>query len=145
MQLSADQRQQLLDLPRTSESKARVRTSAHILLLADRSQGHQRTDAQVAEAAVCSKPTVTTIRARFQRGGLAETLREGPWPGSTPKVTGEVEAQLVLLACSTPPEGHARWTLRLLADKMVELGYIDAIIHVTAGEHPKKTNCTLGR
>lgn len=145
VQLSADQRQQLLDLLRTGEGKARTRTRAHILLLADRSQGHQRTDAQVAEAALCSERTVTTIRARFQRGGLEEALREGPWPRSTPKVTGEVEARLVMLACSVPPEGHSRWTLRLLADKMVELGYIDAISHVTVGEHLKKTNCSLGK
>ena len=144
VQLSADQRQQLLDLLRTGESKARARTRAHILLLADRSRGHQRTDAQVAEAALCSERTVTTVRARFQSGGLEQALSEGPWPRSTGKVTGEVEAQLVLMACSAPPEGHSRWTLRLLADKMVELGYIDAISHVTVGEHLKKTNYSLG-
>jgi transposase len=145
VQLRADQRQQLLALLRTGEGKARTRTRAHVLLLADRSQGQQRTDAQVAEAALCAERTVATVRARFQSGGLDEALREGPWPGSTPKVTGEVEAQLVMLACSAPPEGRARWTLRLLADKMVELGYIAAISHVTVGDHLKKTHCSLGK
>ena len=62
-----------------------------------------------------------------------------------PKLTGEVEAKLTMLACSEPPQGHARWTLRLLANQMVELGYIDEVSHVTVREWLKKTNSSLGK
>jgi len=68
---------------------------------------------------------------RFLQGGLQAALYDKGWPGAPPKFTGEVEAKLTMLACSEPPEGAARWTLRLLADKMVELGYVDSMSHVT--------------
>ena len=63
----------------------------------------------------------------------------------TKKVDGDIEAKLVALCCSEPPEGFAKWSLRLLADKMVELSYIDYISHVTVGEILKKTNLSPGR
>jgi len=72
------------------------------------------------------------------RGGVPAALYDKGWPGAPPRFTGEVQAQLTMLACSDPPEGAARWTLRLLADKMVELGYVDSISHVTVGEILKK-------
>lgn len=75
---------------------------------------------------------------RFLRGGVPAALYDKGWPGAPPRFTGEVQAQLTMLACSDPPEGAARWTLRLLADKMVELGYVDSISHVTVGEILKK-------
>jgi len=59
-------------------------------------------------------------------------------------VTGEIEAKLIVLACSQPPAGYARWTLRLLADRVIELGYLDYISHVTVGEVLKKTNSSRG-
>jgi putative transposase len=71
-------------------------------------------------------------------------LYDKGWPGPPPKFTGEVEAQLTMLACSDPPEGAARWTLRLLANRMIELGYVDYISHVTVRELLKKTNCSPG-
>lgn len=61
------------------------------------------------------------------------------------KIDGEVEAQLVRLCCSEPPEGRVRWTLRMLADKLVELRYVDSISHVAVGEVLKKTNLSPGR
>jgi hypothetical protein len=71
-------------------------------------------------------------------------LNDKGWPGATPKFTGEVEAQLTMLACSDPPEGDARWTLRLLADQMIELGYVEYISHVTVRDLLKKTGLSLG-
>ena len=76
--------------------------------------------------------------------GLQAALYEKPRPGQAPKVTGEIEAKLIMLACSQPPEGHARWTLRLLAGRVIELGYLDYVSHVTVGEVLKKTNSSLG-
>ena len=80
------------------------------------------------------------VRRRFLSGGLQAALSDKGWPGASPKFTGEVEAKLVMFACSEPPEGAARWTLRLLADKMVELHSVDSMSHVTVGEILKKRN-----
>jgi hypothetical protein len=85
------------------------------------------------------------MRRRYNAGGLPLALNDKGWPGAVPKLTGEVEAKLTMLACSEPPAGHARWTLRLLADQMVELGYIDEVSHVTVREWLKKTNSSLGK
>lgn len=84
------------------------------------------------------------IRRRYLEGGLPLALTDKGWPGAQPKLTGEVEANLTLLACSRPPTGHARWTLRLLAEQMVELGYVDEVSHVTIREWLKKANSSLG-
>ena len=75
----------------------------------------------------------------LSRGRPAAALNDKGWPGAKPKLTGEVEAKLTMLACSEPPKGHARWTLRLLANQMVELGYVEDVSHVTVGEWLKKT------
>ena len=93
---------------------------------------------------MCDKTTVVNVRRRFLTGGLPAALYDKPRPGAKPKVTGEIEAQLIRLACSTPPEGRGRWTLRLLAERLVELEYVDYISHVTVGEVLKKTNLSLG-
>lgn len=145
IELTTEQRSELEQLIHAGNSSARKQTRARILLLSDRGTGQKRTSREVAAAVMCSLGTVHNIRHRFVEGGLASALYEKPRPGSAPKVTGEVEAKLVMLACSKPPEGHARWTLRLLARKMVELEYIDAISYVTVREHLKKTNCALGK
>jgi hypothetical protein len=121
-----------------------MQTRARILLLSDRSQGQKRTDQAVAEAVLCSLSTVGNIRRRFLAGGLAGALYDKGWPGAAPRFTGEVEAQLTVLACSDPPEGAARWTLRLLADRLIELGHVDYISHVTVRELLKKTNSSPG-
>jgi transposase len=98
----------------------------------------------VAAALLCSPSTVANVRRRFNQGGLSAALYEKPRPGQKPKVTGDIEAKLTMLACSQPPEGHARWTLRLLAEQMIELEYIDYVSHVTVGEVLKKTKLSPG-
>jgi len=144
IELTTEQRTELERLIRTGDAPARTHTRARILLLSDRSQGQKRTDQAVADAALCSKSTVINVRRRFLAGGLQAALYDKGWPGAPPKFTGEVEARLTMLACSEPPEGAARWTLRLLADQMVELGYVDSISHVTVRELLKKTKSSPG-
>jgi transposase len=144
IQLDADERRQLEQLIHAGNAPARKQTRARILLLSDQSQGQKRLDQDVADAALCSLSTVRSIRRRYFAGGLPRALDDKGWPGAKPKLTGEVEAKLILLACSEPPKGHARWTLRLLADQMVELGYVDDVSHVTVRDWLKKTNLNLG-
>jgi transposase len=145
IRLTSDQRQELEGMVRAGESSARTLTRARILLLTDQGRSPRRTDQEIASALLCSPSTVRGIRRRFHKEGLQAALHDRPRPGAVPRVTGEVEAQLAMLACSTPPEGHVRWTLRLLADEMVRLEYIDRISHVTVREHLKKTNYSPGR
>jgi hypothetical protein len=140
IELAKEQRTELEQLIRSGHAPARTHTRARILLLSDRSQGQKRTDQAVADAVLCSLKTVRNIRRRFLAGGVTVALNDKGWPGATPKFTGEVEAKLTVLACSDPPDGFARWTLRLLADQMIELGYVEYISHVTVRELLKKTS-----
>lgn len=144
IKLTETQRAELEQLIYAGNSPARKQTRARILLLSDRSCGQKRTDQEVADAVLCSTSTIRNIRRRFVACGLPAALDDKGWPGATPKFTGEVEAQLTVLACSDPPEGAARWTLRLLADRMIELGYVSYISHVTVRDLLKKTGLSLG-
>lgn len=144
IELNEEQRAELERLIHAGNAPARKQTRARILLLSDRSQGQKRTDQEVAEAVLCSTSTVRSMRRRFVAGGLPGALNDKGWPGATPRFTGEVQAKLTLLACSDPPQGAARWSLRLLADKMIELGYVEYISHVTVRELLKKTGLSLG-
>ena len=135
--LTDEQRDHLQTLTHSGSAPARTQTRARVLLLTDRSQGTRRTDAQVAEAALCSPGTVGNVRRRFATGGLEAALKDRPLPGKAPKITGDIEAHLVTLACSDPTDAEARWTLRLLADRVVELGLLDSLSHVTVGTRLK--------
>lgn len=142
--LDEEERILLTELIRNDETTSRVQTRARVLLLADRSQGQTRTLGTVADAAFCSISTVRNIKRNYLKGDLKAALYERFRPGAEPKFTGETEAQLVVLACSDPPEGHARWTLRLLADQLIEREVVDTISHVTVGTMLKKMNYNLG-
>jgi hypothetical protein len=144
IELTENQRQELDHVIHAGNASARTQTRARILLLSDRSQGQKRTDQAVADAVLCSLKTVRNIRRRFLAGGVAASLHDKGRPGAPPKFTGEVEALLTVLACSDPPDGFARWTLRLLADQMIELGHVEYISHVTVRELLKKTSSSLG-
>jgi len=142
--LSKENRQELESLIRSGESSARTQTRARILLLTDESQKKKKGTEEIASALMCSLPTITNIRKKFVGGGLENALYDQPRPGAIPKITGEIEAQLTLLACSAPPEGRARWTLQLLADKLVELKLLDSISDVAVMHRLKKMNLSLG-
>jgi hypothetical protein len=106
IELDEQERRELEQLIRSGESAARQQTRARILLLSDRSQGQKRPDQEVADAVLCHVSTVGNIRRRYLEGGLPLALTDKGWPGAQPKLTGEVEANLTLLACSRPPTGH---------------------------------------
>jgi putative transposase len=132
------ERQELEQLIRTGNASARTHAHARILLLCDRSQGQRRIDAQVAEAVLCSTGTVFNVRKRFLTEGLHSALHAKSGGGAVPKITGEVEAKLVMLACSAPPEGHKQWTLRLLGDSLIELGLLESITEAAICKRLKK-------
>ena len=142
--LSKEERQGLEALIRAGNAPARTQTRARILLLSDESQAKPKTGKEIASALLCALPTVTNIRRKFAEGGIPKALYDRPRPGQTPKITGEIEAQLITLACSQPPEGKARWTLQMLADKLVELKLVDSISDVAVMKRLKKTNSNPG-
>jgi transposase len=142
--LSKEDRQELESLIRSGESSARTQTRARILLLTDESQKKKKGTEEIASVLMCSLPTITNIRKKFVEGGLEKALYDKPRPGAIPKITGEIEAQLTMLACSAPPEGRSRWTLQLLADKLVELKLVDSISDVAVMKRLKKMNLSLG-
>jgi transposase len=142
--LSTENRQELERLIRSGESSARTQTRARILLLTDENQKKKKGAEEIASVLMCSLPTITNIRKKFVEGGLENALYDKARPGAIPKITGEVEAQLTLLACSAPPEGRARWTLQLLADRLVELKLVDSLSDVAVMHRLKKMNLSLG-
>lgn len=144
VRLSGVEHEQLSTLVRSGNSSARTLTRARILLLADRERQPKRSYKEIAGALLCSVSTVGSICRRYAQEGLAAALREKARPGAAPKITGDIEAKLVMLACSEPPEGRVRWTLRLLAEQMVELGYVESISNVAVYKRLKKTTLNLG-
>jgi hypothetical protein len=142
--LTDEQRKHLQDLITSGNAPARTQTRARILLLCDHSQGRPPTAQQIAAALLCNKNTIGNVRRRFVAEGLPTALYDKPRPGQTPKITGEIEAHLIALCCSPPPAGKARWTLRLLAQQMVELGHLDTISDVALMKRLKKTNWLPG-
>jgi len=142
--LTTENRQELESLIRSGESSARTQTRARILLLTNENQKKKKGAEEIASVLMCSLPTITNIRKKFVEGGLENALYDQVRPGATPKITGEIEAQLTMLACSTPPEGRSRWTLQLLADRLVELKLVDSISDVAVMHRLKKMNLSLG-
>jgi DNA-binding transcriptional ArsR family regulator len=121
---------------------ARKLTHARILLKADQSpQGPGWVDEKIAEAVETSQPTVSRVRKQYFEEGLEAALdRRPPNRVYHRKLDGEQEARLLALACGEPPEGQARWSLRLLADKLVELEVVDEVSYQTVRRTLKKTN-----
>ena len=142
--LKPNERIELEQLIKSGRQSTRVLSRARVLLLLDRSQGQARKISDVADAVLLTSSTVYQIKRRYFEEGLS--LQDKPRPGRPiTKMTGEVEAHLVALTCSDPPEGYDRWTLRLLADKLVSLDLVDSISHVAVSETLKKMNLSLGR
>lgn len=143
--LTASERDQLLQLIDGGQSAARTLTRARILLMADRSQDEQKTYQEIGKVLFCHEDRISRICRRYVQEGLEAALTERPRTGAPPKITGDIEARLVLLACSDPPDGRTRWTLRLLAEQMVALGHVDSISNVTVYDRLKKTRLNPGR
>lgn len=141
VKLSKDQREKLRKSTSCGTISARTFKRARVLLLAD--EAHEKgskTDEEIAEQVDTSISTVGRVRRRFAEEGLEAALIEKPRPGKPRTFHGKQRAAVTALASSDPPEGRGRWTLRLLADKLVELNIVESISHKTVGEILKKTN-----
>jgi transposase len=144
VRLTAEQRHELEQLAATGERAAATSTRARILLKADADRGGW-TDDRIAEALDISAGTAARIRKKFVQQGLeAAVRRKRPTGRQYRKLDGAQEAQLAALACSPPPEGEARWTMKLLADKLVELEVVGGIDPATVCRVLKKTRSSRG-
>ncbi len=139
--LSETEQQELKRLIAAGTAPARKLTHARILLKADQStEGPGWVDEKVAQAVEVSQPTVARVRKQYFEEGLEAALnRRPPKREYHRKLDGEQEARLLALACSEPPEGQARWSLRLLADRLVELEVVEEVSYQTVRRTLKKT------
>ena len=153
VRLSEEERTALEKMTRSGTGKARQITRARILLMADPNQAAFKTQEQSAHALGISPVTVRLLPFVACAGAslnkavkrrLWSARGERPRPGQKPKITGEIEARLVTLACSEPPEGKSRWTVRLLRDELIRLEVIPDISHVAVHQALKKTNLSRG-
>ncbi len=140
IELSEQDKEQLTEIITTGRRTALTILRANILLASDKRNDKYMTVAEIAEVYHTTATTVQNVRSSYCEKGLEATLnrKKRETPPVPAKVTGEVEAHIIALACGEPPEGYSKWTLRLLADKTVELGYIDSISHVTVSNVLKK-------
>lgn len=143
VKLTPEERDQLEKMLSSGTERARKLTRARILLKAD--QGW--TDEAISEALDVGRATVERLRRRFVEEGLEAALSRRPTTREYERLLdGQAEAHLIALACSAPPEGHTRWTLRMLAEKLVALEQVDieSVSHETVRQVLKKTNSSRG-
>ena len=147
VRLTPDERKMLFELIDKGRASKEKLNRARILLKADcGEEGENWDDHKIAEALYVTEKTVFNTRQSFVEDGLENTIERNIQKNRKKKIIqGEEEAYLVALTCGEPPTGHCKWTLRLLADKMVELEYVDRISHVTVGDALKKTKLSLGQ
>lgn len=146
IRLTEEEQEKLHQLCAKGKAPARSIRRAQILLWADenRPEGKLK-DKEIAQQLQIHTNTVHLVRKCFVEQGLQKTLerKKRLTPPNPPKVTGELEARIIALSCSEPPPGRSRWTLRLLADKAVELHYIDSLSYDTVDRILKKANLSL--
>lgn len=138
--LSSPEKKKLKAIISTGKNKAVVIRRAHILLKSDEG----KTDAEISAMLYVSEQTIRRTRLRYVTDGLSAALEDKPHPKPAPKLDVEQEAHLVAITCSTPPAGHARWTLELLQKRLIADGIIDSIAPSTVRLLLKKTNSSLG-
>ena len=142
--LTDTERTELREIISKNKAKRSTIINAYILLKADRTCGW--TNAYIALAYEVSTKKVEQLKKRFVEEGFEAALYRKPVTNAhRRKITGDEEAHLIALYCSQAPEGHERWTLRMLADKMVELDIVDAVSHETIRRTLKKMNLNLGK
>lgn len=145
IQLTDEQRKTLRALVRTGTHSAHTRTRAHILLRADADGPDAWPDERIAEALGLCRMTISRVRQQFAAEGLDATLHKKKASGRQyRKLDGQQEAQLIALACSPAPDGRARWTMKLLADKLVEMEIVEGIDPATVWRTLKKTTSSRG-
>jgi hypothetical protein len=141
VRLSSEEREYLLELVSKGSTTAKSIMHANVLLTADENNpGSRKSEVEIAELFHVNQQTVHAIRKLFSEKGLETAIgrKKRETPPIEAKITGEVEAKIIALSCSTPPPGRSKWSLRLLADKAVELQYIDSISHEAVGRLLKK-------
>jgi biotin operon repressor len=145
--LSREERDTLKKIIASGRGPARMFTRARILLKADQGDhGPNWSDEQISDALDITVQTIERVRKQLIEEGFDAVLsrRQYTQKVSRKKIDGNVEAHLIALSCSEPPKGYVRWTLRLLADKIVELGYVETISHEAIRQTLKKTNLSRG-
>lgn len=145
--LTKEERESLM--ANTRQGKQTAKKVIHSLILLNVDQGpyneNRQTNEQICNVLKTGMRTIDRVKQRFVLEGLDAALGVAPTSRVyEKKVDGETEARLVSIACSEPPQGFCRWSLRLLADRMVELNYVDEISHETVRKVLKKTNLSLG-
>jgi transposase len=140
IQLSAEEKSELEQFVSQGQRSARAIKRAHILLQRDAGQSVKATSAVVG----VSQATVYNICNQYLSEGVSATLAEKPRSGQPPRLNVRQQAAVTMLACSDPPTGHGRWTIRLLADKAVEVAIVEQIAPETIRQFLKKTNLSLG-
>lgn len=135
VELSTDELRSLKTILRRGTTTARRQRRARILDLLHRG----RHPTSVAATLSVSLPTVFNIKRRYLEEGFGSALEDKPRTGAPQRIQGSARARITALACSEAPEGHARWTLRLLADRAVKLGFVDSISHNAVRQVLKKT------
>ncbi len=145
VRLLPEERSSLLDLVSKGSAAAKSIMHANVLLAADENHpSGRKSEGEIAELYHVNKQTVHTIRRKCSENGVEVAVgrKKRDTPPIEPKITGDVEAKVIALSCSSPPMGRSRWSLRLLADKAVELQYIDSISHEAIGRLLKKRTQT---
>lgn len=135
IELSKEEQSSLKTFFRSGKSSNRQQTRARILDLLSK----KTTPPEIARLLRCTTTTVYNVKRRFLGEGLESALTERARSGKPPVISGEARARITALACSQAPAGHARWTLRLLADKAVELGFVEQVSHQKVKQILKKT------
>jgi len=142
VELEAAQRTELEQITRKGSHRSVKVVNALILLNCDKGKfnDHFSTGAKIADVLHISMRRVDRVKKRFVEDGMEAALgaRQGRRPRYLPKTDSEFEGRLIALSCSDPPEGYSKWSLRLLADRVVELGYIDSVSHETIRRILKK-------
>ena len=147
VRLSREERSTLKKLLTSGRGSGRMFTRIRIVLKADQSdEGPAWSDEKISESFDITVQTIERVRKQLVEEGLEAVLSRHPYTQkvSRKKIDGDVEAHLIALCCSDPPTGRVRWTLRLLADKVIELGYVDSISYEAVRQTLKKTNLNLG-
>ena len=145
VELTSEERKQLAGLVKKGKTAGYKIRHAQMLLKVDQGKnGPGWSDGNVAEAFVAHITTVERLRKRFVEESLEAALERHNRKNYSRKLEGDAEAHLIAIACSEPPEGRNEWTLRLLADKLVELKVVDSVSHMTVSRTLKKTSLSRG-
>lgn len=145
--LTKSEREDLIAIINKGSHTSKTFRTAYILINCDEGKYSEKiTNEQISKALKVGMRTIDRVKKRFVEEGMEAVLERRPTQRVyETKIDGDTEAKLVTLCCSQPPKGFAKWSLRLLADKMVELKYVESISHVTVRSVLKKTNLNLGK